>query len=146
MVYVIEEIVKYCTIYLNPTAVGTVYFPQMLTEYRYFIQTCSIFEVTQRIGTSHISRKMFGLSLLELSILFCIAKSVKLKFMVILAMNFVKIMSSYNMRERRYYVQVSHIMKNCGLICLWQVIAISFWNEISTEYPNFNVTTLADSS
>ena len=59
VVYVIEEIVKYCTIYLNPTAVGTVYFPQMLTEYRYFIQTCSIFEVTQRIGTSHISRNVW---------------------------------------------------------------------------------------
>ena len=55
------------------------------------------------------------------------------------------------MRERRYYVQVSHIndiMKNCGLFCLCQVIAISLWKqtEISTEYPNFNVTTLADSS
>ncbi len=52
------------------------------------------------------------------------------------------------MRERRYYVQVSHIMKNCGLFCLCQVIAISLWKqtEIFTEYPNFNVTTLADSS
>ncbi len=53
------------------------------------------------------------------------------------------------MRERRYYVQVSHIMENCGLFCLCQVIAIiSLWKqtEISTEYPNFNVTTLADSS
>ena len=51
------------------------------------------------------------------------------------------------MRERRYYVQVSHIMKNC-LFCLCQVIAISLWKhtEISTEYPNFNVTTHADSS
>ena len=49
------------------------------------------------------------------------------------------------MRERRYYVQVSHIMKNYGLC---QVIAISLWKQtdISTEYPNFNVTTLADSS
>ncbi len=57
-------------------------------------------------------------------------------------------MLSYNMRERRYYVQVSHIMKNCSLFCLCQVIAISLWKQtdISTEYPNFNVTTLADSS